>query len=92
MLLAIEGRLAKAQESLKADLAEAQKSSELRQEKAQESLKADLAEAQKSIKEFIVARQTGLMVRVLAATFTGAGFGVSLFYWGGWWRSHIAVE
>jgi hypothetical protein len=38
LLLAVEGRLAKAQESLKADLVKAQENSELRQEKLQESL------------------------------------------------------
>ena len=94
VLLAIEGRLAeaqkeselrqeKAQKSRKEDLAAAQKESELRQEKAQKSFKVDLAEAQKSMEEFIVARETTLIIGVLVATCTGAVMAVSLFYWGG---------
>ena len=72
VLLAVEGRLAKAQEN-----------SELRQVKVQESLKEDLAKAQESMKAFIKARDGSQLLQVIAAVSAGAGIGISAFYWAG---------
>jgi len=94
LLLAVEARLANAQESLKVDLVKAQENSEFRQAKlqeslkvdlfkAQESLKVDLVKAQESMKEFIKTRDGFLLLRVLTAVGTGTGVGITIFYWGG---------
>ena len=94
LLLAVEARLANAQESLKVDLVKAQENSEFRQAKlqeslkvdlfkAQESLKVDLVNVQESMKEFIKTRDGFLLLRVLTAVGTGTGVGITIFYWGG---------
>jgi ElaB/YqjD/DUF883 family membrane-anchored ribosome-binding protein len=57
LLLAVEARLANAQESLKVDLVKAQENSEFRQAKLQESLKVDLFKAQESLKVDLVKAQ-----------------------------------
>ena len=83
LLLAVEARLANAQESLKVDLVKAQENSEFRQAKLQESLKVDLVNVQESMKEFIKTRDGFLLLRVLTAVGTGTGVGITIFYWGG---------